>query len=116
MDIIHSIFLKNATFNGYKTNDFCLKPRKEKKTKSESEVIPLRSLEIFMTKKVICFPVTGVRSISEHFNLKKGVSCTAFSLFNAGLLSKMVPYSLYYLYSYLYGYILIPYSVSNYVY
>jgi len=76
----------------------------------------LKSLEIFMTRKVICFPVIGVRRISEHFNLRKGVSCTAFSLLNAGLLYKMVPYSLHYLYSYLHGYILIPYSVPNYVY
>lgn len=116
MDIIHPIFLKNVTFNGYKTNDYCLKPRKEKcKAKSESEIITLKSLEIHLARRVTCFPVIGVRSISK-LNLRIGDACIAFSLLNTGLLYKMVPHSLHYLYSYLYSYIFILYSVPNYVY
>lgn len=111
-------FLKNVTFNGYKTNDYCLKPRKEKcKAKSESEMIILKSLEVHsLSRRVTYFPVIGVRSISKLFNLRTGDSCIAFSLLNTGLLYKMVPHSLHYLYSYLYSYIFILYSVPNYVY
>lgn len=93
-----------------------LKPRTEKsKAKSESEAITLKSVEIFRARKVTCFPVIGVRRISEKNNLRKGDSCTAFSLLNSSLLYKMVPSFLHYLYSYLHGYILILYSVPNYV-
>lgn len=77
-----------------------LKPRKEKsKVKLESEVITLKSVEIFLTRRVTCFLVIGVRRISEKLNLRKGDSCIAFSLLNSGLLYKMVPSSLHYLYS-----------------
>lgn len=94
-----------------------LKPRKEKsKAKLESELITLKSVEILLTRRITFFPVTGVRRISEEFNLRKADSCIAFSLLISGLLYKMVPSSLHYLYSYLHGYIFILYSVPNYVY
>lgn len=91
-----------------------LKPRKENsKVKSESEEITLKSVEIFLTRRVTCLPVIGVRRISEN---KKRRFLHCFFLLNSGLLYKMVTSSLHYLHSYLHGYIFILYSVPNYVY
>lgn len=44
-----------------------LKPRKEKSNaKSESEEITLKSVKVFLTRRLTCLPVIGLRRISEN--------------------------------------------------
>lgn len=100
-----------------------LKPRNEKfKTKSESEAIILKlwywelKYDIFLSRRVTCFPGIRSRRSSEKLNFRKEDSCIVLKaclyLTHVYSIQQYLPSSLYYLHSYLHGYIFILYSVA----